>query len=218
MTKEELKKSTAALVKLRTEARFKPAWMKNIPMTLEDFEEKEEKWLGFHYALNYIGLEYNEVKRRLSEKKTPWKDPEKQQRICQQAYMEHQMKVPKIPTAQTTQAKSKVTKPASAWRQDVEHRRSVSLQASSSKQRPDEQEESEDDLWRKRETRPASDRFGKRPRTKVHDESPKDQPKKEKTRREQRSRSRQERRKSPESVKLDCDDECKVEVKNDKGK
>ena len=132
--------------------------------------------------------------------------------------MEHKMKVPKVKTEKTTQAKTKVTKPESAWRQDAEHRRSVSLQASSSKQRPDEQEESEDDLWRKRETRTTSNRFGKRPRTKVRDESSNEQPRKEKTRKEQRSRSRQERRKSPESVKLDCDDECKVEVRNDKGK
>ena len=79
-----------------------------------------------------IGLEYNEVKKRLSEGKEPWKDLEKQQRICQLTYMEHNMKVPKIPP-KTTQAKTKVTKPESAWRQDVEHRRSVSLKASSSK-------------------------------------------------------------------------------------
>ena len=103
------------------------------------------------------------------------------------------------------------------------------MRASSSKQRPDEQEESEDDLWRERETRPASDRFGRRPRTKVHDGSPKrfvsypektakEQLKKEKTRKEQRSRSRQERRESPESVKIYCDDECKVEERNEKGR
>ena len=122
------------------------------------------------------------------------------------------MKVPKI-QQKTTQAKSKVTKP-----EDDRKRRSESLKASSSKQRPDEQEESGDDFWRKRETRPASDRFGKRPRTKIHDDSPKEQPKQEKTRREQRSRSRQERRESPESVKIDCDDECKVQIRNDKGK
>ena len=83
------------------------------------------------------------------------------------------MKVPKIPP-KTTQAKSKVTKPASAWRQDVEHRNSVSLRASSSKQRLEEREESGDEFCRKRETRPASDRFGKRPRTKVYDGSPKE--------------------------------------------
>ena len=113
--------------------------------------------------------------------------------------MEHQIKVPKIPP-KTTQAKSKVIKPEGERRQEVERKRSVSLRASSSKQRPEEQEESGDEFWRKRETRPASDRFGKRPRTKVHDDSPKEQPKQEKTRREQRSRSRQERRASPESV------------------
>jgi hypothetical protein len=61
--------------------------------------------------------------------------------------------------AQSTQPKSKVTKPVS--RQDTEHRRSVSLQASSSKQRPEDSEQSEGELWRERETRTASDRFGK---------------------------------------------------------
>ena len=117
--------------------------------------------------------------------------------ICQKAHNEHYNEVPKIPPAQTTQAKSKVIKPASTWRQDVQHRRSVSLQASSSKQRPDESEQSEGEFWEQRETRAASDRFGKRPRTKVHHESPerfvsypekkaKEQLKKEKTRKEQR--------------------------------
>ena len=143
--------------------------------------------------------------------------------------MEHYMKVPQIPPEKTTQAKSKVIKPASAWRQDVEHRKSVSLKASSSRQRPIESEQSEDEFWRERETRPATDRFGKRPRTTVRLESPKrfvsypekqakEQLKKEKTRKEQRSRSRQERRNSPESVKMECDDECKVEERNEKGK
>jgi hypothetical protein len=65
MTKEELQKSTVAFMKIRHEQRFKPTWMRNIPMTLEDFEDKEEKWLGFHYALKNIGLEYNEVKKKI---------------------------------------------------------------------------------------------------------------------------------------------------------
>ena len=85
MTKEDIKKSTAAFMKIRNEGRFKPTWMRNIPMTLEDFEDKEETWLGFHYALKNIGHEYNEVKKRLSEGKEPWKDLEEQKRICQQA-------------------------------------------------------------------------------------------------------------------------------------
>jgi hypothetical protein len=126
--------------------------------------------------------------------------------------MEHQMKFPKIPT-RTTQPKSKVIKP-----EDERRRRSVSLRASSLKQRHDRPEESGDEFWKERETRPASDRFGKRPRTKVYDDSPKEQPKQEKTRREKRSRSRQERKESPESVKIDCDDECKVQIRNDRGK
>jgi hypothetical protein len=117
--------------------------------------------------------------------------------------------VPKIPS-RTTQPKSKLTKP-----EDERRRRSVSLKASSSKQRPDEQEESGDEFWRERESREASDRFGKRPRTRIYDDSPKEKPKQTKTK---RSRSRQERRESPESVKLDCDDECKVQVRNDRGK
>ena len=98
LTKEDLRKSTQDLAKLRLEKRFKPMWMRNIPMTLEDFKNKEETWLGFHYALENIGLTYNGVKKRPSEGKEPWTDLEKTQRICQQAYMEHQMKVPKIPT------------------------------------------------------------------------------------------------------------------------
>ena len=110
LTKEDLQKSTQELAKIRLEKRFKPTWMRSIPMTLEDFKNKEETWLGFHYALENIGLDYKEVNKRFSEGKEPWTDLERTQRICQQAYMEHQMKVPKIPT-ETTQAKSKVTKP-----------------------------------------------------------------------------------------------------------
>ena len=120
-----------------------------------------------------IGLDYDEVKERLREGKEPWKDLEEQKMICQKAHMGHYMRVPQIPHEKTTQAKSKVIKPASAWRQDVEHRKSGSLKASSSRQRPNESEQSEDEFWRERETRPASDRFGKRPRTKVRLQSPK---------------------------------------------
>ena len=82
ITKEELKKSTADFVKIRTgetrQGRFKPMWMRHIPQTIEDFEEKEKKWLGFHYALENIGLDYKEVKRRLKDKLPPWKDEEAQ--------------------------------------------------------------------------------------------------------------------------------------------
>ena len=98
MTKAEIQKSTLALMHGRVQQKekvregfFKPMWMRSIPMTLEDFKTKEDTWLGFHYALKNIGLEYNEVKKRLSEGKETWKDLEKQQRICQQACMEHQM-------------------------------------------------------------------------------------------------------------------------------
>jgi len=77
LTKEDLRKSTQDLAKLRLEKRFKPMWMRNIPMTLEDFKNKEETWLGFHYALENIGLTYNGVKKRLSEGKEPWTDLEK---------------------------------------------------------------------------------------------------------------------------------------------
>ena len=52
---------------------FQPMWMKHIPMTYEDFKDKEENWLGFSYALKSIGLDSNEVKKRLIEGKPPWK-------------------------------------------------------------------------------------------------------------------------------------------------
>jgi hypothetical protein len=172
LTKEDLKKSTEELAKIRSERRFTPVWMRHIPMTIEDFRHKEVTWQGFHLALKNIGLDPREVKKRLSEGKELWTDLEKTQRSCQRAFMDYQMKMPKLP--KTTQPKSKVTKPD-------EERRSVSLRASSSKQRPDRQEESGDEFWKERETRKASDRFGKRPRTKIHEDSPKEQPKQEKT-------------------------------------
>ena len=98
---------------------------------------------------------------------------EEQRKRCQKAYQDYQMKFSKIPQERTTQAKSKLTKPESTWRKNLEHRKSVSLKASSSRQRPDEQEASGDEFWRERETRPVSDRFGKRPRVKVVEEGPK---------------------------------------------
>jgi hypothetical protein len=125
LTKEDIKKSTQDLAKLRSERRFTPMWMRNIPMTIEDFKHKEVTWQGFQYALENIGLDPREVKKRLSEGKEPWTDQEKTQRCCQKAFMEHQMKMPKIPE-RTTQPKSKVTKPD-------DERRSVSLKASSSR-------------------------------------------------------------------------------------
>ena len=91
------------------------------------------------------------------------------------------MKIPKAP--QSTQPKSKVTKP------DVE-RRSVSLRASSSRH-VKEPEDCEVEFWDERETRPKSDRVGKRPRTKIYEDSPKKKEKKIKTK---RSRSRQTQR------------------------
>ena len=123
-------------------------------------------------------MDSREVKKRLSEGKEPWTDLERTKRCCQQAFMEYQMKMPKLP--KTTQPKSKVTKP------DKE-RRSVSLRASSSR-KVQEPEVSDEDFWEERETRPASDRVGKRPRTKIYDDSPKEKPNKTKTR---RSRSRE---------------------------
>ena len=174
-------------------------------MTVEDFRHTEVTWQGFHYALENIGLDPREVKKRLSEGKEPWTDLERITRCCQRAFMEHQMKIPKLP--QTTKPKSKVTKP------DVE-RRSVSRRASSS--RPvKEPEDPEGEFWDERETRPKGDRVGKRPRTKIYEDSPKRKEKKIKTK---RSRSRQTRRESPESVRLDCDDDCKIKVRTDKRK
>ena len=157
LTKEDIKKSTQNLAKLRSERKFTPMWMRNIPMTIEDFKNKEVTWQGFHYALENIGLDSREVKKTLSAGPEPWTDLERTKRCCQQAFMEYQMKMPKIP--KTTQPKSKVTKPD-------DERRSVSLKASSSR-KIKEQEDSEGEFWEERETRPASDRFGKRPRTKI---------------------------------------------------
>ena len=51
ITKEELKKATVAFMKIRNEQRFKPTWMRNIPVTYEDFKDKDETWLGFRFAL-----------------------------------------------------------------------------------------------------------------------------------------------------------------------
>ena len=115
------------------------------------------------------------------------------------------MKIPKLP--QTTQAKSKVTKPD-------DERRSVSLRASSSKQ-VKESEDSEVELEDERETRTKRDRVGKRTRTKIYEDSPK---RKEKKAKIKRSRSRQTQRESPQSVKYECDDESKIQVKTSKEK
>ena len=99
MTKEQVLKSTFAVMRGRAQQRqqrFKPMWMRHIPVSYEDFKDKEENWPGFDYALQNIGLD-SDVKRRLIEGKTPWKNEEEQKRRCQQGYQEPQMKVPKIP-------------------------------------------------------------------------------------------------------------------------
>ena len=111
------------------------------------------------------------------------------------------MKMPKL--AQTTKPKSKVTKP--------DDEQSVTGKARSSKQ----VEDSDDELWEERETRPKEDRFGKRPKTQIYKNSP---TRSEKRTRLKRSRSRQTRKRSPESVTYDCDEGCKVEVKKSNGK
>ena len=152
---------------------FKPLWIEHIPVTYKDFKDKEENWPGFIYALKQIGLDSNEVKKRLMEGKSQWKNEEEQRKRCQKAYQDYQRKLPKISQERTAQAKSKLTKPESTWRKDLEHRKSVSLKASSSRQRSDEQEESENEFWKETETRPAGDRFGQRPRVKVIEEGPK---------------------------------------------
>ena len=94
-----------------------------------------------------------------------------------------------------------------------DERRSVRVRASSSRQvkEPD----SDVEFWEERESRPKENRFGKRPRAKIYKNSPTRSEKKAKFK---RSRSRQTRRKSPASVKYECDDECKVEVKRSNGK
>ena len=67
MTKEEIQRATVAFMKTRNEQRFKPMWMRNIPMTYEDFKYKDETWLSFRYALKNTGLDYDKVKKRLRE-------------------------------------------------------------------------------------------------------------------------------------------------------
>ena len=117
------------------------------------------------------------------EGKTPWKNQEEQLISCQKAYQEYHMTTPKTPSEVrarnayqgTTQAKSKVSKPESRWREHLEHGRKVSLKEPSSSSRPrtEEQERSEERFWRERETRTVEDRFGKRrPRVKVFEEGP----------------------------------------------
>ena len=128
-----------------------------------------------------IGLDSKVVKRRLLEGKTPWENKEETLINCQRAYMEHQMKVPKIPSEKrerseyhsTTQPKSKISKPESRWKEHLEHRRSVTLKepSSSSKPRTREKEESEERYGKERETKQAQDRFGKRPRSVIQETS-----------------------------------------------
>ena len=74
MTKEEVEKSTLAVMRGRAqqrEQRFKQMCVRHIPTTDEDFKDKEKSWLGFKYALQNIGLDSNEVKKTLLEGKTP---------------------------------------------------------------------------------------------------------------------------------------------------
>ena len=111
------------------------------------------------------------------------------------------MKMPKLP--QTTKPKSKVTKP--------DDEQSVTGKARSSKH----VEESDEELWEERESRPKEDRFGKRPKVQVYKNSP---TRSEKKTRLKRSRSRQTRKRSPASETFVCDDGCKVEVRKRNGK
>jgi hypothetical protein len=80
--------------------------MRHIPRTIEEFETKERKWLGFHYALKNIGLEYKEVKQRLQDRLPPWRDEETQRVKCQKAYGEYVNRLPTT-TEGTTKPKSK---------------------------------------------------------------------------------------------------------------
>ena len=53
-----------------------------IPRTMKEFENMEKFWLGFPQALRRIGLEFEEVKKRLQEGKPPFDDEEKIKWIC----------------------------------------------------------------------------------------------------------------------------------------
>ena len=46
---------------------------------INDFEKKEKTWEGFKYGLEQIGLNIDEVRKRMKKGKTPWID-EKGQR------------------------------------------------------------------------------------------------------------------------------------------
>ena len=100
LTKDDIKRSTEELAKIRSERSFIPVWMRHIPMTIEDFRHKEVTWQGFHLALKNIGLDPKEVEQRLREGKETWTDKEYTIECCQRAFWEHQMKMPK--SAQTT--------------------------------------------------------------------------------------------------------------------
>jgi hypothetical protein len=151
-------------------------------MTIEEFRNKEVTWQGFYLALENIGLDPEEVKQRLKDGKEPWTDLEYTKECCTRAFQEDQMKMPKL--AQTTKPKSKVTKP--------DDEQSVTGKARSSKH----VEESDEEFWEGRETRPKEDWFGKRPKTQVYKNSP---TRSEKKTRLKRSRSRQTRKRSPVS-------------------
>ena len=107
---KEIEDSTLEFAKKRS---YTPMWWRHIPTTLEDFENKEKSWKGFKYALHVIGLDAEEVRRRLTHGKPPWKDEEEQKAKCQKAYLEHTMKPPKTLSRVTAQAKTKVEKPQS---------------------------------------------------------------------------------------------------------
>ena len=72
--------------------------MRHIPTSFEDFQQKEENWKGFKYALQNIGLDSDVVRKRVIEGKTPWENEEEQLIRCQKAFQAHHMTVPKIPS------------------------------------------------------------------------------------------------------------------------
>ena len=57
----------------------------DIPTTYEDFKYKSKRWPGFSYALRKVGLDKNEVERRILRGSAPWKNEAQQRYNCRKA-------------------------------------------------------------------------------------------------------------------------------------
>ena len=108
---------------------YTPLWMNDIPETIQDFQRKEKTWIGFKYALKNIGLDVDEVRKRLFKGKTPWQDEEQQKINCQKAWMRYKQGLKLVSSHSTTQPKSKASRPEEgSWRENKQsHERTVKL-------------------------------------------------------------------------------------------